>query len=259
MLLVCLLAVGVALGRFQSQARDQGRADFITQTFQVAVVPASSGITGGRNHIFDWSSALFNSGELSRRANRAKELEQISSQYQEAVDFWMQESARLRRLLELPDYANKTKVPAIAVRLEPFEHRLTLNRGSSDGIKVGMPVINGDGFVGTVQTVSGKTCQVLLVSSSQLRVGALVGRTPAPAGLIRGEAVNKMILDIVDVTATVQSGDLVLTSGHSDLIPPGIPIGIVSEVNKYPEFGSIRCQVFPNVSPGDVREVQILR
>jgi cell shape-determining protein MreC len=63
----------------------------------------------------------------------------------------------------------------------------------------------------------------------------------------------------MDIQSNVQVGDRVVTSGYSEFIPAGIPIGRVVQIHNDLEFGTKRCQVFPNVQIGDVREVAILR
>lgn len=184
---------------------------------------------------------------------------QAASMYEQRVSYLQSELDELSALAKLPEYAAKTKIPARITGFFPSENRVTLNVGRKKGIKPGMPVLAGAGLIGVVQTSDDHESQALVVSSPQLRIGAVVNRNPAPAGLIRGESASKMILEIVDVTATIQTGDAVMTSGHSTLIPGGIPIGRIAEVALQPEYGSVRCQVFPLVQVGNVRSVVVLR
>jgi len=254
-----LLIVGVILGRIQNEARNAGRTDFVSNTLRGVVAPLANGLASGADGISNVGASIASVGPL-RAENRAlADRAQAAALYEERLDYVERELDHLHKLLSLPEYPGKTKVFASITGFFPGENRITLNVGKDKGLKPGMPVVAGVGLLGVVQTVDARTAQALLVSSPQLRIGAIVNRTPAPAGLIRGESASKMILEIVDTTATIEAGDLVTTSGHSELIPGGIPIGRVAEKNMMPEFGSVRCQVFPFVQIGDVRDVAVLR
>jgi rod shape-determining protein MreC len=123
-----------------------------------------------------------------------------------------------------------------------------------------MPVQAPAGLVGTVQTVERDRCQVLLVTSRGLTVGALdLDRDPPPAGLLRGENSSTLAVTFEDPKAPVEIGDRIVTSGFSELIPRGIYIGRVIAVSPDEEFGMLRVRVDPAVSVGDLGEVQVLK
>lgn len=243
----------------QSTSRNAGESDIVTSSVRAILLPIANGLYSGTRSASDFLHSIGRAGAISANANRLQQLETAASQYTAQLEFLRSENSRLRSLILLPEYAGKTKVPAYVTGYFPFENRMTLNVGKSSGIKPGMAAVTADGLAGIVQTVDSASSQLLLLSSPQIRFGAIVHRSPPPAGLIRGESVTRMVLEIIDVSIQVKVGDIVLTSGHSDIIPAGIPVGLVSERTEYPEFGIVRCQVFPNVSPGDIREVLILK
>jgi rod shape-determining protein MreC len=117
-----------------------------------------------------------------------------------------------------------------------------------------------EGLVGTVQIVDSSRCQVQLLSSAGLTIGALdKDRNPPPEGLLSGESTSKLRLIFLDPEVPVTVGDHIVTSGHSEHIPKDILIGKVIAVDFNPEFGTRRATVFPAVQVGNLREVSVLK
>lgn len=259
MLLAALLAVGIVLGRLQTVARNAGSVDPISKVVRFLVEPAAGGVAGAANGVSDFFAGMARGASLASENRRLREAEAAAALYQERVDFLVAEIDKQRKLLGLPTYPGVRKIPALVIQYAPLENRMTINRGTRHGIKARLPVVAGDGLVGVVQTADALSSQVLLISSPRIQVGAVVNRDPAPYGIIRGEAANKMIMEIAGIKSTVEPGDVVLTSGLGELIPGGIPIGIVSQKESDEEYGTLRCQIFPFVHVGDVREVVVLR
>lgn len=251
--------LGGLLGRWQTGARNQGTTDFPSSVVKAIITPPARLFSGVADICGDFASGLVNARTYAQENRSLKDLARAASLYDERLLTYQKEVDRLRRLIELPPIPGKQRIPASVIQYAPLENRITLNRGKKSGIKPQLPVISGEGLVGVVQTADENTSQVLLISSPQIRLGAMVQRSPAPYGLIRGESANKMILEILDIKSTVEQGDVVVTSGLSETIPGGIPIGLVAQIEADPEFGAVRSQVFPYVQVGDVREVFVLR
>jgi len=165
----------------------------------------------------------------------------------------------LRSLNDLPPVGGRNKVFATVTGYFALENRITISAGADRGLRAGLPVLTAEGLVGIIQTVDKGSSQVSLLTDPNRKVGALViNRDPPPLGIIRGENQALLILT-VDSTSPVENGDTVSTSGFSDRIPRGIPIGKVNQVYSDPTTGSKRVEVFPNVALGNVREVVVLK
>lgn len=233
--------------------------DFPSRMVRAAVSPLSNGLTAMADGASDFTTGVFRAGALTRENRRLQDLAQAAAQYNARVELMVDENDRLRRLLTLPKIPGRERVAAGVIGYAPLENRITLNVGSDQGVKAEQPVVTSEGLVGRVQTVERGKCQVLLISSPRLRIGAMVKRDPPPVGLAIGESPRAVLLDYLDMRATVQVGDEVVTSGYSDRVPPGIPIGKIAQINDDPETGSRRCQVFPHVVLGEVRSVYVLK
>jgi len=89
----------------------------------------------------------------------------------------------------------------------------------------------------------------------------MVTRTPPntpSVGLLHGESADRLVLEFSDPLAPVSPGDLVVTSGYSDLIPRNLPVGRVTKVEDFPDYGKRQAIIFPTVRLGFVPEVTVL-
>jgi len=258
--LIALCAIGIFLGRQQSAARTLGKADPVTALVQSAVEPVARPLRNSAQSSSDFFSGLFAARRLTEENRRLAALAASADLYSQNVERMQLEIDSLRKLSGFGPLPGKTRVPADVIGYFPKENRITLNVGSKSGIKVGLPVQAPEGLVGTVQVVEPNQCQVLLLTSNYLKIGALdASRNPAPAGLIQGENSTTLTLPFQDPQAPVEIGDKITTNGASLMIPGGIPIGRVIAVHKDEVFGVLNAQVDPAVSVGALREVHVLR
>ena len=172
------------------------------------------------------------------------------------------ENQRLRKLLELVEEINVDSVTARIITGSPsnFETTIQVNKGSSSDVKVGDPVIEGDGLVGRVIEVSSSRATVLLIIDSTSGVGVRDSRSEV-AGIAQGESGSKyMSMQFVDPDADVKKGDNVVTSGLQDgRFPPNIPVATVKSVKKDPSGLSKNVQLAPIVDLDRISVVSILR
>lgn len=263
-LLPALAALGFALGRLQTSARNQGRIDPLSGVVQTLVNPASRALSASAGAAVDFASGIASANRLESENRRLRQIEASTETYSADVRRLQDEIDALRGLGGWQPDGPHTKQPADVIGVFQLENRITLDVGSQQGIKRGMPVLAAEGLIGRIETVSGSTSQALLISSSaaEARVSAIVERTPPnppPAGLIRGEGPSALRMELADPTATVESGDLVVTSGFSPLIPRGIVIGRVVTVQDDEAFGKRTAVVFPRATLGRVREVVVVK
>jgi rod shape-determining protein MreC len=231
----------------------------VSRAAQAAVQPLANVLSAIANGLSDFALGVARANSIVEQNRFLENKVRASSIYREMAEALSRENAELRRLLSLPKPPGRDWVPASLQGFFPLENRVTISVGSAQGIKRGMPVIAADGLLGKVQTVSPHSAQVLLVTSPRLSVGATVRRDPAPIGILRGESPDALILEHLDFKATILVGDVVVTSGLSELTPAGIPIGTVVKIEEDPAYGSRVCRVFPNVQVGTVRNVYVLK
>lgn len=128
--------------------------------------------------------------------------------------------------------------PVVGGGTSNFDHVIEIDRGSSDGVQVGMPVVSRAGLVGSVETVSDSRAVVRLISDPAFRVGVRLSETePEQIGVARGQGRGRplIVFQGVDADAEVEEGMQVLTSGlERSLFPGRIPIGTVTSTATSP-------------------------
>jgi rod shape-determining protein MreC len=176
----------------------------------------------------------------SQRDQLRKEVKSLRGQViggQSAV----QENVQLKSLLGLDKSASLSRYQPVSARVigrspTVWYETINVDRGSSSGVRVNQPVVDGDGLVGKVTSVTSGASQVTLVTDHTSGVSAKV--TDSGIDGIVQPAVgdpNDLLLAFVSRKQKIVKGEAVVTAGTSStklesLFPPGIPIGSVSRV-----------------------------
>jgi rod shape-determining protein MreC len=155
---------------------------------------------------------------------------QIELQRQRAL---ADRSRGFQRLLELRDQSKLTTVAAeiIAAGATPDFRTITIDKGSSDGVKRDMAVIAPDGVVGRVVVPSPRAAKVQLLIDRNAAAGVIVERSRAQ-GLVIGGGDERLQMEYVSEAADIVAGDIVMTSGIDGIYPKGFLIGRVETVEK---------------------------
>jgi len=114
---------------------------------------------------------------------------------------------------------------------------VSINKGTSDGIRVDQPVINGDGLVGTVTSATGNAAIVTLITDHTSGVSAVINESGV-AGVVQPAVgnPNDLLLEFIRHGDRIETGQTVVTAGsrsqrYESLFPPGLPVGRVSKVD----------------------------
>ena len=177
---------------------------------------------------------------------------------------------QLQELLGSPDLAGSEFVPAqvVAVGREGAAgpERVTLDVGSRDGVRTDVSVVNGDGLVGRVVTVSPWTCDVLLVGSADLVVGVRVGEDGTLGSVGSGargahrRPAGELNLTVVQ-RGGMRPGDAVTTLGSvgGSPFPAGLRVGTVLRVDDAAGDLTPTAVVRPAVDTSALGVVGVLR
>jgi rod shape-determining protein MreC len=113
----------------------------------------------------------------------------------------------------------------------PFLHYVIINRGSSDGILRGMPVVTNQGLIGRVDTVIADAARVQLITDPTSVVNVRLQNADTDAVLL-GSMTGDLTLDMISQEVNVESGEVVLTSGLGGGYPPDLIVGQIVNVRK---------------------------
>ena len=146
------------------------------------------------------------------------------------------EVGQLEKLLDLPTVQGATGIAARVTGGSPgnFDRTVLINKGSAKGIKVGYPVVTGDGLVGRVTQTSSGDATVTLIDSATIGVGVRLETSSANAITQARAGDRQLTLGFLsDPNAKVQKGELLFTSAVSNsAFPPDVPVGKVVSSTK---------------------------
>ncbi|HWU20791.1 MAG TPA: rod shape-determining protein MreC [Nocardioides sp.] len=134
----------------------------------------------------------------------------------------------------------------------PFEDTATIDAGSSDGLRPDMTVVNGNGLVGRVTSVTSHSATVLLITDPGSTVGGRVGDN-MKLGFVTGNGSlgsnASLDLNLLDQTVVPHVGQTVVTWGSQGGAPyvAGVTIGRIVKVYQSLRETSYRAVIDPTV------------
>lgn len=142
-----------------------------------------------------------------------------------------QENAQLRALLKLKSVPSAAFVSArvIGDSGSAYVRTLLVNAGANDGVAQGQAAVTGDGLVGRIVEVGRRAARILLITDLNSRVPVIIENTRQPA-VLAGDNGPTATLVFLPRDAEVQVGARIVTSGHGSVLPPGLPVGVVTSV-----------------------------
>jgi len=170
------------------------------------------------------------------------------------------DNRRLKRLLGQSEQIGGHVLLAelVDVSLEPYTQQITLNKGSSDEVYIGQPVINGDGVIGQVVHTSHYQSTVTLLTDPGSAVPVMVMRNGL-RGVLFGTGVrNKLSMPYLTADADIREGDLLISSGMGGRFPPGYPVATVTKVKQHASEEFLSISTLPVTQLDHGREVLLI-
>jgi rod shape-determining protein MreC len=180
------------------------------------------------------------------------------------------ENVQLRRQLDLNRKLSLAQLDPVQARVQGtstslFSQTINIDKGSSDGLRTGQPVLTGAGLVGKVSFVASGAGKVTLLTDSTFRASART--SGGVTGVVKPASGNPddLVMSGLAARDEVAKGDMVATRGtdpaaanYPSLFPPGIPIGTVTGVDD-PGTDTQQVHIKPFVDVRGLDFVEILR
>lgn len=146
------------------------------------------------------------------------------------------ENIRLRAMLDSSArVADRVLVAEIlAVDLDPYRQRFSINRGLGDGVYVGQALLDANGVVGQIVGVETFTSEAVLISDADHAVPVSVNRNGVRTIAVGTGDSGRLSLPYLTNSADIEAGDLLVSSGLGGVFPSGYPVGWVLEVHRRP-------------------------
>jgi rod shape-determining protein MreC len=138
-----------------------------------------------------------------------------------------------------------TAAQILAFETTVTRHLFIINKGKQDGVTIGQLVLDSEGVTGQIIDVGPITSTVLLISDAASAVPVRNQRTGETAILAGTNALERLSLIYLPKTASVQAGDVLVTSGLGLRYPEGYPVGVVERVDNPSGEAFVRVDVRP--------------
>jgi rod shape-determining protein MreC len=190
----------------------------------------SSVVGGGRNFWSEYIALRRVRGENDALKRQLSDL-QVQLQEQRAL---ADRSRQLEKLLELRNQAQlpTTAATVVAAGVTPEFRTITIDKGSTDGVRPDMSIIAPAGVVGRVVTPSARASKVQLLIDRNAAAGALIERSRAHGVVVGTGDLTLLKMEFVSEAADVKPGDVVVTSGIDGIYPKGFVIGRIEAVGR---------------------------
>jgi rod shape-determining protein MreC len=178
---------------------------------------------------------------LGRTRNQIEKLKSENEKLRNTLQSRKTADAQLKQLksvLNLAGSGGYKVVNAKVISQGPstsFTQTITIDAGTTSGIRNNMTVISGYGLVGVVKVAYSTSALVQLASDPAFRIGARIAKSQQ-IGILSGQGSRRGVLELLDNTTTVKVGDALLARGSDNGRPfvPGVPIGEVTSVDNSP-------------------------
>ena len=228
-----------------------------------AVGPLQKVVSGGSSYIGSFKSEYLDilqdtlrlREENKRLVRQLQENETTLNKSREALAT----NASLRKLLEFKNGIAQPVIAATIIGKDPsaWFRSVIINQGSNSGIIKGNPVVNSDGIVGQVFTISPNYAKVLLAIAPSSAIDVLLQKSRV-RGILKGTGTLTYRLEYILKTAEVEEGDHVVTAGYGGVFPTGLPVGVVSKIIKKPRGMFHEIEVTPAVDYQTLENILII-
>lgn len=199
-------------------------------------------------------------GDITNLGQTRSEIEKLKEENAKLRNELLQRKsadAELEQLKSVLDLAGRAGYKVLATRVisqgasTSFSQSITIDAGSTSGVRQNMTVVSGEGLVGVVKESYLNSALVMLATDPDFKVGVRIAGTQQ-IGILSGRGSKRAELQLLDNQQIVKVGDVLLARGSTNNRPfvPGIPVGVISAVDN--TAGSIAqtatVMLYPNFS-----------
>lgn len=231
----------------------------IRQAFSVVIYPLQK-LANVPAQIYDTASELFVSQHLTDENEYLKQRYLADRGQLQQLQALEAENIQLRKLLEATQRMESKAVMAeiLHVPRDPFNHKVMLDKGSQSGIQQGQVVVDDAGVVGQITRNSPWLSEVTLITDRDHSVPVQVVRNGLRSVVSGTGKDGTLELRYVAVNTDIEEGDMLVTSGIDGVYPPGLPVAMVSKIERNPTYIFARVTCTPAAGVGSHRQLLIL-
>jgi rod shape-determining protein MreC len=170
------------------------------------------------------------------------------------------ENRHLRELLDMKARAGPTSVAAEILYFgrDPFSRKVIVDRGSSHKVEEGAAVVDDTGLIGQVSRAFPWTAEIALITDREQVVPVQVVRNGLRAAVFGTGYDGALDLRFMPVNADIESGDVLVTSGIDGVYPAGLPVAVVTNIERNAAYPFARVTCTPAAGVNRHRQVLVL-
>lgn len=192
-------------------------------------------------------------------AEQSQQIENLSLLANQA-EFLASENTNLKKLLHLQQQSSfKTLAAEIIYNpINPISQKIIINVGEADGVKPGMPIASDLGIMGQVIRVFPNSSEVALLEERDFSIPVLVERNGLRAALFGVGRSEPLELRYINNLADLDVGDYLNTSGIDGTYPPGLPVAIITKIDRSSESSGAIIACRPLATLNHYRHLTVL-
>lgn len=238
----------------------EGHLDRVRQTLSVLAYPVQLLVDLPNAALDRATESLGTRDRLLRENNRLRaERLELSARVQRLASL-ERENEKLRELLESGQRVGERFLAAelLEVSLDPFRHRVVVDKGSRDEVYAGQPLLDADGIMGQITNVGPFGAEAILITDPSHAIPVEINRNGLRTIALGTGDLTRLELPYLPNSADVREGDLLVSSGLGRRFPRGYPVGTVDSVERRPgeTFAAIHAE--PAAALNRSREVLLV-
>ncbi len=187
-----------------------------------------------------------------------KEIDKLIHQNNELTEQLRQKG----RISDLMEYQQKRRLKSIVATVigrdsTQWARVVFIDKGTQNGIRENLAVVTHAGVVGHVIQAGVNTSKVMLIADGRSAIDTLFGDDRI-AGIVVGTGMEFCEMKYVPITADVNVGDQILSSGLGGIYPKGLVVGTVISITKATQGLFQEITIAPSADFGRLEEVLVL-
>lgn len=208
-----------------------------------------------------WASESFVTRKTLLEENvRLREEHQLLNSKLQKFLILQEENNRLRKLLGATNEFKEQVLIAqlMAVESEPSRHMIEINKGTSDGVYEGQPVVDSSGIIGQIYHAGSFSSKVLLITDPNHAIPVQINRNGLRTIALGTGQYDKLALEHLPNNADIHQGDLIVSSGLGRRFPRGYPVGTILSISVEAGAAFATVTVAPSAKLTQGREVLLV-
>ncbi len=229
-LFIAFVAISLVLLVLDSTGHLSVVSTYVRVPFSAAQNWVSNRVRNVENNLTPPRDLAVLEAENEQLRSRITELERQNEELLEVYAEYTLLASLMEYARESPEY-RRVAADIIGWDTSNLVHTLIINRGESEGIKVGMPVETERGLVGRIIAVSPHAAQVQLLTDPGSSINARLGTSRAD-GTVVGQLTSHLRMKWIEQDIPINENELVMTSGLGGNFPPDLIIGRIVEIQQ---------------------------